>query len=84
MRTRKRFLTRLDLGEVNPLNESLCVVGKIIGKGLQSEVTTQLQVFRLVHHAHAPAADPAEDAVMGNRLPHGWWGCSHLRECVGR
>jgi hypothetical protein len=34
-------------------------------------VATELEVFRLVDYAHAPAADPAEDAVMGNRLPHG-------------
>src|SRR5208282_2168730 len=51
--------------------ESLCIVGEVIGKELQCDVATEFQVFRFVHHTHAPTADPAEDAVMGNRLPHG-------------
>jgi hypothetical protein len=46
-------------------------------------VPTELQVFSLVHQTHPPAADPAEDAVMGNRLPHGLGVRSHLRECYG-
>ena len=57
--------------------ESLRIVGKIVGKELQSDVATELQVFRLVHHAHATAAYLAEDAVMGNRLPYGLSGRSH-------
>jgi len=40
-------------------------------------VATQLQVFGLVHHTHAPATDLAEDAVMGDRLPYGLRGRSH-------
>ncbi len=57
--------------------EGLCVVGKFVGKELQGDVATELQVFCLVHHTHAPAADPAEDAVMGDRLPHGLGGRGH-------
>jgi hypothetical protein len=34
-------------------------------------VATELQVFRLVHHPHAPTADLVEDAVMGHRLTNG-------------
>ena len=34
-------------------------------------MATELQIFRLVHHPHPPAADLAEDAVMGDRLPYG-------------
>jgi hypothetical protein len=52
-------------------------VGEVVGKELQCNVTTELQVFGLVHHAHAPAADPAEDAVMGDGLPHGLGGRGH-------
>jgi hypothetical protein len=56
----------------------LRVVGEFVGKELQGDVATELQVFRLVHDTHAPAADLAEDAVMGNRLPHGLGGRGHL------
>ena len=51
--------------------EGLRILGEFVGKELQGDVATELEVFRLVHHTHAPAADPAEDAVMGNRLPYG-------------
>jgi hypothetical protein len=51
--------------------ESLCVVDEVVGKELQGDVAAELEVFRLIHHAHSPAADPADDAVMGNRLTHG-------------
>src|SRR6266852_1170930 len=40
--------------------ESLCVVGEFVGKELQGDVTTELQVFGLVDHAHAPTADLAQ------------------------
>ena len=62
--------------------EGLCVVGEFVGKELQGDVATELEVFRLVHHTHAPAADLAEDAVMGNRLPHGLGGRGHWRRHV--
>ena len=61
--------------------ERLRVVGKFVGKKLQGDVATQLEVFRLVDHTHAPAADPAEDAVMGDRLTHGLERGSHRVEC---
>jgi hypothetical protein len=32
---------------------------------------TELQIFPFVNHAHTAAPDPADDAVMGNRLPDG-------------
>jgi hypothetical protein len=62
--------------------ESLGIAGEFVGKELQGDVATELQVFRLVHHAHAPAADLAEDAVMGNRLPFGLRRASSLRSHV--
>ena len=40
-------------------------------------------IFRLVDHAHSPAADLAEDAVAGNRLTHALEGRGHSRECYG-
>ena len=51
--------------------ESLCVMGEVVGKELQGDMATELEVFRLVHHTHAPATDLAEDAVMGDRLTNG-------------
>ena len=63
--------------------ECLRVVGEFVGKELQSDVATELQVLRLIHHSHAPAADLTEDAVMGDRLPHGLGWRGHWRECYG-
>ena len=57
--------------------ESLSNVGEFFGEELQGDVATELEVFGLVHNAHAPTADPAEDAVMGNGLPHGLGGHGH-------
>jgi len=57
--------------------EGLCVVGEFVGKELQGDVATELEVLRLIHNAHAPTADPAEDAVVGNRLPYGLGGRGH-------
>jgi hypothetical protein len=58
--------------------EGLCVVGEVVGKEFQGDMTSEFQVFRLIHHTHPPAADLAQDAVMGDRLPHGLGGCGHL------
>jgi hypothetical protein len=52
----------------------LCVVGEFIGKELQGDVATELEVFRLVHHTHAPAADLAQDAVWETVCPTDWKG----------
>jgi len=58
-------------------------VREFVGKKLQGDVATQLQVFRLVHHTHSPAADPAEDAVMGDGLTYGLGRSSHWVAMVG-
>jgi hypothetical protein len=58
----------------------LRIVGEFVRKELQGDVATQLEVFRLVHHAHSPAPNLLEDAVMGNRLSHGLGGSGHSRE----
>ena len=63
--------------------ESLCVVGEFVGKELQGDVATELQVFRLIDHAHSPAADLAKDAVMGNRLTDGLGGRGHWVDMLG-
>ena len=60
--------------------EGLCIVGEFVGKELQRDVATELEVFRFVDHTHAPAADLADDAVMGNRVPHGLGGGCHCRD----
>src|ERR1700739_3559359 len=64
--------------------EGLCVVGKFIGKELQRNVATKLKVFRLINHTHAPAADLAQDAVMGDGLTYGIGRSSHWRDGTGK
>jgi len=63
--------------------EGLRVVGKFVGKELHSDVATELEVFSLIHHAHAPTPDLVEDAVMGNGLPHGLGRSGHWVEMLG-
>jgi hypothetical protein len=63
--------------------ESLRVVGEFVGKELQGDVATELEVFRFVHHTHAPTPNLAEDAVMGNGLPHGLGGRGHWVDMLG-
>jgi hypothetical protein len=43
----------------------------LVGKELQGDVATKLEVFGLVDHAHYATPDLAEYAVVRNRLPHG-------------
>src|SRR5216684_2013743 len=61
----------------------LRVFGEFFGKKLQPNMAAELQVFGLVNHAHAAAAELAEDVVMGNLLPHGLGRRGHWRECYG-
>ena len=58
-------------------------MGEFVGKKLQGNVATELQVFRLIYHPHPPTADLAKDAVMGNRLPHGLGGRGHWLDMLG-
>src|SRR5579864_1387849 len=68
------------LGLALKTSERSRLIGEFVGKQLQYDVATQLEVFRFVYHTHAPAADLADDAVMGNRLSHGLGGRGHWRE----
>ncbi len=52
-------------------------MSEVVGKKLQGDVATELQVLRFIHHTHPAAADPAEDAVMGHRLTDGLGGRGH-------
>src|SRR6266481_674327 len=63
--------------------EGLRVVGEFVGQELQGDVAAELQVFRLIHHTHTPAADPAEDAVMGDGLPNDWTRVFHRAVILG-
>jgi hypothetical protein len=58
----------------------LGIVGEFFGKELQSNAATELEVFGFVHNSHPPATDPAEYAVMGNRLPRGLEGRGHCQK----
>jgi hypothetical protein len=44
------------------------VAGEVFGNELESNVPAQLKIFRVIHDAHTPASQLAEDAVMGNLL----------------
>ena len=57
--------------------QSLRIVGNIVWKKLESNEATELEVFRLIYHTHATAADLADYAVMGNHLPNGLEGRAH-------
>ena len=61
--------------------ECLRVFGYLVGQELEGDVATEFEVFRLIHDAHTPTADPAEDPVMGDCLTHGLGRSSHWREC---
>src|SRR5258708_20162044 len=50
--------------------EGLRVVGEFVGQELQGDVAAELQVFRLIHHTHTPAADPTGDPLIGDLLPN--------------
>jgi hypothetical protein len=63
--------------------ESLQIVGEFVRKELQGDVPTELKVFRLIDHTHSSAADLAEDAVMGNVLPHRLGRGSHWLKWYG-
>jgi hypothetical protein len=52
-------------------------MGEFVGKELQGDFAAEFEIFRLIHHAHAPTADPAEDAVMGDSLPNPRGGIRH-------
>jgi hypothetical protein len=44
--------------------EGLLIAGEFVRKKLQRHMATELEVFGLVHHTHATAADFAEYAVV--------------------
>jgi hypothetical protein len=44
--------------------ESLRVSGHVFRQELEGDKAAELHVFGLVDHAHAPAPEPFEDAVM--------------------
>jgi hypothetical protein len=46
-------------------------------------MATQLQVFGLIHYAHAPATNLAKDPVMGHRLPYGLGWRGHWLNMLG-
>jgi hypothetical protein len=61
----------LQYSQIKP-NRSSDKHRKIYSRGSigMNNVAPKFEIFGLVHHSHT-AADPAEYAVMGNRLPHG-------------
>src|SRR4051794_9265170 len=50
--------------------EGLRIGGEFVGRELQRDVATELEVFRLIDHTH-PTAELTQNAVMGHGLPHG-------------
>ena len=50
---------------------------------VHTDVPPELEVFCLIDHTHAPAADLAQDAVMGNRLTYGLGRDTHWVDMLG-
>jgi len=48
--------------------ERLGVVRQLVGQQLEGHATLEAHVLRLVDDAHAAAAEPAQDPVVGQRL----------------
>ena len=46
--------------------QGLAILGQRLGQELERDEPVQAGVFGLIHHAHAPAAQFLEDAVMRN------------------
>ena len=63
--------------------EGLQIAGEFLGKKFEGDVTSQLQVFGLVDHTHAPTADSAEDAVVRDSLSQRFGGSSHWLDMLG-
>jgi hypothetical protein len=48
--------------------ERLAVVHHLLGNELESDVTGQARVFRLIHHAHATTTELSNDVIVGDCL----------------
>jgi len=48
--------------------QGLAVLGEFLGQELQGDGALELGVLGLVHHAHAPAPELLQDAIVGNGL----------------
>jgi hypothetical protein len=48
--------------------QGLGITGQVFGDKLQGHMTAELEIFRLIDHAHTTAPQLAEDAVMGYLL----------------
>ena len=44
----------------------------VLRAGTEGREAMQFGVLGLVHHTHAAAAKPLQDAIVGNSLPDGW------------
>jgi len=63
--------------------ERLSVVGGFIRRELQRDMAAKLEILSVVNHTHATAADPADDAVVRDRLSHGLGGRGHWLAMLG-
>ena len=54
-----------------------------VSSELEHDQAPKLGVLGLVNHTHPAAADPAQNAVMGNCLPHGLGGRGHWLDMLG-
>ena len=71
------FVDRADVGMVQRRGrlrfalktpQGLRVFGNFVGKELQGDKATELDVFRLVDHTHPTAAELLNDSIVGNDL----------------
>jgi hypothetical protein len=45
------------------------IMREIVGEKLECDEATEFEVFGLINNAHAPTAEPLQNAVVGDRLP---------------
>ena len=61
--------------------QGLRILRHIIRQELERDKAVQVDVFRLVNNAHATAAEPFNNAIVGDKLvDHKGFACSACRE----
>ena len=63
---------RCSLGFALKTAEGLRITAQFVGKKLERDIATQLEIFRLVHNTHSASTQPLHNAVVRNGLADHW------------